>query len=207
MISQTKTAVTKNKCTYFDGHFDDHANQAVQQRAHRPRLQVQGYPRCYQMPTLGKYLPRIAPADVMVIDFGSKNQVVALCNRCFKASVQKSRNGPSTQLIEATSCVERSNATIQAKQLSYLSINQTLTAEKICRDTTCARSSLKGGRSRPPTAVNSLTAKSFRREKNLYFLVGMYSISTQETYHKLYEKQKLGATKSTQRHNAQISEY
>jgi hypothetical protein len=67
------------------------------------------------MPTLGKYLPRIAPADVMVIDFGSKNQVVALCNRCFKASVQKSRNGPSTQLIEATSCVERSNATIQAK--------------------------------------------------------------------------------------------
>jgi hypothetical protein len=29
----------------------------------------------------------------------------------FKASVQKARNGPSTQLIEATSCVERWNTT------------------------------------------------------------------------------------------------
>jgi len=27
---------------------------------------------------LGEYLPRFAPADVMVIDFGSKNRVVAL---------------------------------------------------------------------------------------------------------------------------------
>jgi hypothetical protein len=27
---------------------------------------------------LGKYLPRIAPADAMVIDFGIKNQVVAM---------------------------------------------------------------------------------------------------------------------------------
>jgi hypothetical protein len=27
---------------------------------------------------LGKYSPRIAPADAMVIDFGVKNQVVAL---------------------------------------------------------------------------------------------------------------------------------
>jgi hypothetical protein len=30
------------------------------------------------MPPLVKYLPHIAPADTMVIDFGSKNQVVAL---------------------------------------------------------------------------------------------------------------------------------
>jgi hypothetical protein len=30
------------------------------------------------MPPLGKYLPRIAPADAMVIDFGIKNQVVAM---------------------------------------------------------------------------------------------------------------------------------
>jgi hypothetical protein len=27
------------------------------------------------MPPLGKYLPRIAPADIMVINFGSKNQL------------------------------------------------------------------------------------------------------------------------------------
>jgi len=38
----------------------------------------QGYPRCHWMPPLGDYLPRIAPADAMVIDFGIKNRVVAL---------------------------------------------------------------------------------------------------------------------------------
>jgi hypothetical protein len=36
----------------------------------------------------------------------------------FKASVQKTLNGPSTQLIEATSCVERSSATIKAEEHS-----------------------------------------------------------------------------------------
>ena len=46
-----------------------------------------------------------------------------------KASVQKSRKGPSTQLIEATSCVERLNATIKAKEHRYLSSYQTLTTD------------------------------------------------------------------------------
>jgi hypothetical protein len=35
-----------------------------------------------------------------------------------KASIQKARNRPSTQLIEATICVERSNATIKAEENS-----------------------------------------------------------------------------------------
>jgi len=57
--------------------------------------------------------------DAMVI-FGVKNQVVVLCvvKLLFKASVQKARNKPSTQLIEVTSCVERWNATIKAKEHS-----------------------------------------------------------------------------------------
>ena len=66
------------------------------------------------MPPLGKYSPRIAPADAMVIDFGVKN----LVDMPLEASIQKARNGPSTQLIEATSCVERSNATMKAEELS-----------------------------------------------------------------------------------------
>jgi UDP-N-acetylmuramyl pentapeptide synthase len=45
----------------------------------------------------------------------------------FEASVQKVRNGPSTQLIEVTSCVERLNATIKAKEHCSLSSYQTLT--------------------------------------------------------------------------------
>jgi len=70
------------------------------------------------MPPLGENSPHIAPADAMVVDFGIKNRVVALWKSLFEASVQKAQNGPSTQLIEATSFVERSNATIKAEELS-----------------------------------------------------------------------------------------
>ena len=52
----------------------------------------------------------------MDIDFGVKNRVVALWKLLFKASIQKAQNGSSTQLIEATSCVERSNTTIKAEE-------------------------------------------------------------------------------------------
>jgi hypothetical protein len=65
----------------------------------------------------------------MVINFGIKNRAVSLWISLFKASVQKARNGPSTQLIEATSCVERSNTTIKAEE-HKLSSYQTLTTEK-----------------------------------------------------------------------------
>jgi hypothetical protein len=54
----------------------------------------------------------------MVIDFGVKNRVVALWKSLSKASIQKAWNGPSTQLIEATSCVERLDITIKAEELS-----------------------------------------------------------------------------------------
>jgi hypothetical protein len=54
----------------------------------------------------------------MVINFGVKNRVVALWKSLPEASIQKARNGPSTQLIKATSCVERSNATMKAEEHS-----------------------------------------------------------------------------------------
>ena len=78
----------------------------------------------------------------MVIDFGVKNRVVALWISRFEASVQKAQNGPSTHVIEATSCVERSNATIKAEEHSYLSSYQTLTTDKIVEVTKLQRSSL-----------------------------------------------------------------
>jgi hypothetical protein len=70
------------------------------------------------MPPSGKYSPRIAPADAMAIDFGENNQVVALWKSLSEASVKKARNGPSTQLIEAPSCVEGLNATMKAEELT-----------------------------------------------------------------------------------------
>jgi len=63
------------------------------------------------LPT-GEHSSRIAPADAVVIDFSVINRVVALWKSLFEASVKKAQNGPSTKLIEVTSCVERSNAMI-----------------------------------------------------------------------------------------------
>jgi hypothetical protein len=56
--------------------------------------------------------------DATVIDFRSKKSSCGVVRSLFEASVQKARNGPSTQLIEATICVERSNATIKAEENS-----------------------------------------------------------------------------------------
>ncbi len=69
----------------------------------------------YHLASICPVSPR---ADVTVIDFGVKNWVVALWNRCFEPSAQKAQNESSTQHIEATSCVERVNATVQAEEHS-----------------------------------------------------------------------------------------
>jgi len=50
--------------------------------------------------------------------FWHKKMSCGVVKSLFEASVEKAQNGPSTQLIEATSCVERSNATIKAKEHS-----------------------------------------------------------------------------------------
>jgi len=47
-----------------------------------------------------------------------KKSSCGIVKSLFEASVQKEQNEPSTQLIEAMSCVERSNATIKAKEHS-----------------------------------------------------------------------------------------
>jgi hypothetical protein len=47
-----------------------------------------------------------------------------------KASIQKAQNGPSTQLIKATSCLERLITMIKAKELSYFSSYQMLKMDK-----------------------------------------------------------------------------
>jgi len=60
------------------GNFKGQCNAPVRRQAHRPMKHVQGYLRRHWVPSLGKYLPRIALADTMVIDFGVKNQAVAL---------------------------------------------------------------------------------------------------------------------------------
>jgi hypothetical protein len=48
--------------------------------------------------------------------FRLKQSSCGVVKSLFEASVQKARNGPSIQLIEVTSCVERSNAMIKAEE-------------------------------------------------------------------------------------------
>ena len=48
--------------------------------------------------------------------FRSKKSSCGIVKSLFEASVKKARSGPSTQLIEATSCIEWSNTTIKAKE-------------------------------------------------------------------------------------------
>jgi hypothetical protein len=52
--------------------------------------------------------------------FRRKKSSCGVVKSLFKASVKKAQNGPSTStaLIEAMSCVERSNATIKAEELT-----------------------------------------------------------------------------------------
>jgi hypothetical protein len=79
---------------------------------------VQGYLRSHWTPPSGNYLPHIAPANAMVIDLLPKKLSCGVVKSLSEASVQNARNVPSTQLIKATSCVEKTNATIKA-QLTF----------------------------------------------------------------------------------------
>jgi hypothetical protein len=65
---------------------------------------------------IGRLFAPYRPSGRHGHQFWRKKSSCGIVKSLFKASVQKARNGPSTQLIEATSCVERSNATIKAKE-------------------------------------------------------------------------------------------
>ncbi len=107
----------RTKWTCFMSHFDCRADQVVRCRVHCPVRQVYCYPRCHCTQPLGKYSPRIALVDAIVINFGVKKLGCGIVKSLSEASVQNANNGPSTQLIEATSCIERSNATMKAEEL------------------------------------------------------------------------------------------
>jgi hypothetical protein len=50
--------------------------------------------------------------------FWPKKSICGIVESLSEASIQKAQNEPSIQLIKATSCVERWNTTIKAKELS-----------------------------------------------------------------------------------------
>ena len=105
------------QCRQIDDDFDDHAYVAVQREAHRPMNHIQDFTRSHWMPPSGKCLCRIAPAAVMVDEFvettQNTNKTQFLASNyygTFRALVVCEnlvpQNGPSTQLIDTTSCVK-----------------------------------------------------------------------------------------------------
>jgi len=72
--------------------------------------------------TIGRLFAPYRPSGCHGHRFRRKKLSCGVVKLLFEASVQKARNGSSTQLTEATSCVERSNATIKAEEHSKLSL-------------------------------------------------------------------------------------
>jgi hypothetical protein len=98
------------------GDFDCHTDVAVRRGAHRPLEHIHGFTRSHWMLPSGECLRRIVPAAVMVDKFvettlnTNKTQLLASNYGTFRALVvcenSIPQNGPSTQLINATSCIK-----------------------------------------------------------------------------------------------------
>jgi len=68
--------------------------------------------------TIGRVFAPYCPNGHHGHQLWRKKSSCGVVKSLFEASVQKAQNGPSTHVIEATSCVERLNATIKAKEHS-----------------------------------------------------------------------------------------
>jgi hypothetical protein len=100
--------------------------------------------------TIGRVFDPYRPGGRHGHQFWRKKLSCGNVKSLFEASIQKAQKEPSTQLIEATSCVERWNATIKAKELHNFSSYQTLITDTnwgIGEVTKLQRSSLKNWRS------------------------------------------------------------
>jgi hypothetical protein len=67
---------------------------------------------------IGQLFTPYCPSGRHGHQFWRKKSSCGVVKSLFKASIKKAQNGPSTQLIEAPSCIERSNATIKAEELT-----------------------------------------------------------------------------------------
>ena len=67
-------------------------------------------------PTMGRIFTPYCPGGRHGHRFRRKKMICRVVEIAFWSYRSKARNGPSTQLIEATRCVERSNLTIKANE-------------------------------------------------------------------------------------------
>jgi hypothetical protein len=114
VVGENESTATK-QCRRIDGNFYCHGDAAVQRRAHLPIEHVQGFTLSHWMPPSVECSHRIAPAAAMVNEFvettqnTNKTQLLASNYSTFRALIISEnfipQNGPSTQLIDATSFV------------------------------------------------------------------------------------------------------
>ena len=126
------------KWRWIAGNFDCHGNAALQRGVYRPVEHIQGFTGSHWMPLLGECLRRITPAATMVNKFvittqnTTKTQLLASNYGTFRALVNCEnfvpQKEPSTQLIDATSCVKMWDGTIGTEGLAVISSYQTLSA-------------------------------------------------------------------------------
>ncbi len=139
-VSGQQQIGNSKKCRQTAGDFDCHADAAVRHGAHRPIEHIQGFTRSHWMPSSGKCQRSIVPAAVMVDGFiettlnTNKTQLLPSTYGTFWALVVCEnfvpQNGPSTQLIDATSCIKMWDATTIAEELANISSYQTLWGDK-----------------------------------------------------------------------------
>jgi hypothetical protein len=128
------------KCRQIAGDFDHHADAPMRCGAHHPMEHIQGFTRSHWMLPSGKCLHRIAPAAIMVHEFVENTQNTN--KKLFSASNLRynqplvvcenfiPQNEPSTQLIDATSCIKMCDTAIVAEELSYILSYQKLSTDK-----------------------------------------------------------------------------
>ena len=120
-VSGQQRIGNNKKCSRIAGDFDCHADAlcAVRRGVHRLIEHIQGFTRSHWMPPLGECLRRIAiaPVPAMVDGFAetiqntNKSHFLASNYDTFRSLVVcenfEPQNGPSTQLIDATSYVKK----------------------------------------------------------------------------------------------------
>ena len=110
--------IPNNKCTSTVGHL-----MAMTMRRHNDKRITQlstGLPWKSLDVTIGQVLALYCPGGCHSHQFWHKQSSCGIVKLLSEASVQKTQNRPSSQLIKATSCVERLNATIKTKELCIL---------------------------------------------------------------------------------------
>ena len=136
VMGNNKSATTKMRANHWQIYC--HADAAIQHGAHRLIEHIQGFTWSHWMPPLGECLCLITPAVKEFVEttlITNQTQLLASKFGTFWSRVVCEnfipQNEPSTQLINATSCIKMWNVTMLAYELADISSYQSCEGTKI----------------------------------------------------------------------------